>query len=54
MPIRAAMASAVAAWSPVIITVRTEADAASATASATSARGGSMMPWMPTITTSRS
>ena len=48
------MARAVAAWSPVIMTVRTPAVRHVSTASRTSGRGGSIMPTMPTNTRSRS
>ena len=50
MPRSEAMRAAVSGWSPVIMTVRTPARCASATASRTSTRGGSMMPTMPVHT----
>ena len=49
-----AIASAVAGWSPVIITVRMCARLAMATAAFTSARGGSIMPTRPSRTRSSS
>jgi len=54
IPRSVAMRSAVAGWSPVIITVRIPARWASAIASATSSRGGSMIPTTPRCTRSRS
>ena len=47
MPNSRAMAAAVAAWSPVIITVRMPAAFAFAIARAASGRGGSIMPTNP-------
>ena len=49
-----AIASAVAGWSPVIITVRMCARLATATATLASARGGSIMPTRPSSTRSSS
>ena len=51
---RAAIASAVAGWSPVIITVRMCARLATATAAFASVRGGSIMPTRPSNTRSSS
>ena len=48
------MATAVSLWSPVIITGRTPARLHRATASLTSARGGSIRPTRPTKVRSRS
>ena len=47
MPSSLAIAPAVAAWSPVIITVRMPAALAFAIAAAASGRGGSIMPTNP-------
>jgi hypothetical protein len=46
-PVRAAIARAVAAWSPVIILTWMPASRQARTAAAEAARGGSYMPWRP-------
>ena len=48
------MRDAVRGWSPVIMTTRMPARWACAIATAASARGGSMMPTVPTKISSRS